>query len=63
VITPEQFTIRVDWDECLQLCCEVDGCLWETQIGNYGIGDDLGCLLAAARGHLDTAHPTEGDAP
>jgi len=41
----------------------VDGCLWETQIGNYGIGDDLGCLLAAARGHLDTAHPTEGDAP
>lgn len=59
----ERFTVRVDWEERLQLCCEMDGCLWETQVGNFGIGDNLGSLLAAARAHLDNAHPTEGDKP
>lgn len=65
-IKAEDFTVAPygDGSLTLQCCYYAKGCWWEQPFGVYtGISDDLGSLLAAARVHLDTAHPTKGDTP
>lgn len=61
-VKPEDFTVHAERDGSSVLSCPCGR--WDQEFGVLtGVGDDLGSLVDAARGHLKAAHRTEGDAP